>query len=87
MNDESFYENKAPSGVIIAKKFDILNEDDIDKFSISEFNAVRQVTGSILGLPNISEEWSTCGSKNKKICEGHFEVIKFSFSISIHILC
>ncbi|KAL9328666.1 hypothetical protein ACSQ67_003669 [Phaseolus vulgaris] len=81
MDDEFFYGNKAPSGVIRAIKFDVLTENDIEKVSVLEINAAGQVTGSTLGLPNTSDECATCGSKNKKICEGHFGVIKFPFPI------
>lgn len=35
-----------------------------------EINAAGQVTGSNLGLPNASDECATCGSKDKRFCEG-----------------
>ncbi|BAU00511.1 hypothetical protein VIGAN_10211300 [Vigna angularis var. angularis] len=81
MDDEFFYGNKAPSGVIKAIKFDVLTENDIEKVSVLEINAAGQVTGSMLGFPNISDECATCGSKDKKFCEGHFGVIKFPFPV------
>ncbi|RDY03127.1 DNA-directed RNA polymerase IV subunit 1, partial [Mucuna pruriens] len=80
-DDDLFNKHKVPSGVIKAIKFDVLTEEDIENISILEINAVGQVTGSNLGLPNLSDECATCGSKEKKLCEGHFGVIKFPFTI------
>ncbi|TKY70899.1 DNA-directed RNA polymerase IV subunit 1 [Spatholobus suberectus] len=81
MDDDLFHKHKVPPGVIKAIKFDVLTEEDIENISVLEINAVGQVTGSNLGLPNVFDECATCGSKEKKMCEGHFGVIKFPFAI------
>nr|KYP67246.1 DNA-directed RNA polymerase III subunit RPC1 [Cajanus cajan] len=81
MDDDLFHKHKAPSGVIKAIKFDVLTKEDIEKISVLEIEAVGQVTCSSLGLPNQSDECATCGSKEKKMCEGHFGIIRFPFSI------
>ncbi|KAH1164241.1 hypothetical protein GLYMA_01G215700v4 [Glycine max] len=77
MDDDLLQRNKTPSVVIKAIKFDVLTEEDIENISVLEINAAGQVTGSNLGLPNASDECATCGTKDKKFCEGHFGVIKF----------
>jgi len=56
MDDEFFCGNKAPSGVIVAIKFDILNEDDIVKyilhliFIFQFFNCSLFVSSLLLSL-------------------------------------
>ncbi|XP_027361635.1 DNA-directed RNA polymerase IV subunit 1 [Abrus precatorius] len=81
MDDDLSHEHKVPSCVIKAIQFDVLTKEDIEKNAALEINAVGQVTCSSLGLPNTSDECTTCGSKDRKFCEGHFGVIKFPFAI------
>ncbi|CAK8539379.1 unnamed protein product [Lathyrus sativus] len=82
MDDEDLAtEHKVPSGLIKAIKFDVLSGEDIEKISSLEINAPGQVTCSDLGLPNSSYGCTTCGSKDRKSCEGHFGAIKFPFTI------
>ncbi|KAK7317076.1 hypothetical protein RJT34_01003 [Clitoria ternatea] len=81
MDDDLFNEHKVPTSVIKAIKFDVLNGEDIEKNSALEIYAPGQVTCSDLGLPNASDQCTTCGSKVRKFCEGHFGVIKFPFAI------
>ncbi|KAK7309001.1 hypothetical protein RJT34_05393 [Clitoria ternatea] len=69
MDDDLSHEHKLPTGVIKAIKFDILNGEDIEKISVLEINAPGQVTCSDLGIPNASDECTTCGSKARKFCE------------------
>ncbi|XP_012574546.1 DNA-directed RNA polymerase IV subunit 1 isoform X2 [Cicer arietinum] len=82
MDDEDLAtEHIVPSGLIKAIKFDVLTGEDIEKISALEINAPTQVTCSDLGLPNLSLGCTTCGSKDRKSCEGHFGAIKFPFTI------
>ncbi|KAF7828324.1 DNA-directed RNA polymerase IV subunit 1 isoform X1 [Senna tora] len=81
MDDDLFHEQKVPSGMITGLKLDIVTETDREYISALQINAVGQVTCSDLGLPNPSCECSTCGSKDRKFCEGHFGVIKFPFPV------
>ncbi|WJX54939.1 DNA-directed RNA polymerase [Trifolium repens] len=82
MNDHDLTtEHNVPSGRIKAIKFDVLTGEDIEKISTLEINAPGQVTCSDLGLPNSSYACTTCGSNDRKSCDGHFGSIKFPFTI------
>ncbi|AES94122.2 putative DNA-directed RNA polymerase [Medicago truncatula] len=82
MDDEDLATvHKVPSALIKAIKFEVLTGEDIEKISALEINAPGQVTCSDLGLPNSSYGCTTCGSKDRKSCEGHFGAIKFPFTI------
>ncbi|KAL2348086.1 hypothetical protein Fmac_002086 [Flemingia macrophylla] len=81
MDDDLFYNHKTPSAVIKAIKFDVLTKEDIEKISVLDIETASQVTCSSLGLPNLSDECATCGSKERKMCEGHFGIIRFPFFI------
>ncbi|PNY17059.1 DNA-directed RNA polymerase d subunit 1-like protein, partial [Trifolium pratense] len=74
-------EHNVPSGRIKAIKFDVLTGEDIEKISTLEIKAPGQVTCSDLGLPNWSYACTTCGSNNRKSCDGHFGSIKFPLTI------
>ncbi|XP_057449930.1 DNA-directed RNA polymerase IV subunit 1 isoform X2 [Lotus japonicus] len=80
-DNDKFHEHNMPSGVITAIKFDVLTGEDIRTISALEIEAAGQVVCSDLGLPNSSEVCTTCGTNDKKLCEGHFGAIKFPFSI------
>ncbi|KAI9076919.1 hypothetical protein K1719_041081 [Acacia pycnantha] len=81
MDDDFSLEQKVPFGLITGIKFEILTETDREFISALQINAAGQVTCSDLGFPNQSWECSTCGSKERKFCEGHFGVIKFPFPV------
>ncbi|WJX62674.1 DNA-directed RNA polymerase [Trifolium repens] len=81
MDDHDPTEHNVPPGRIKAIKFDVLTGEDIEKISTLEINAPGQVTCSDLGLPNSSYACTTCGSNDRKSCDGHFGSIKFPFTI------
>ncbi|AAG12662.1 RNA polymerase IIA largest subunit, putative; 12353-6556 [Arabidopsis thaliana] len=74
-------ELQVPVGTLTSIGFSISNNNDRDKMSVLEVEAPNQVTDSRLGLPNPDSVCRTCGSKDRKVCEGHFGVINFAYSI------
>lgn len=54
-----------------------------EKISALEINAPGQVTCSDLGLPNSSYGCTTCGSKDRKSCEGVDEHIIWKIGLEI----
>ncbi|EEF51083.1 DNA-directed RNA polymerase, putative [Ricinus communis] len=70
-----------PSALLTAITFGVSTEAEKEKLSVLTIDTVSEVTDSKLGLPNPTNQCSTCGSKDLKSCEGHFGVIKFPFTI------
>ncbi|RYQ79818.1 hypothetical protein Ahy_Scaffold1g106629 isoform A [Arachis hypogaea] len=81
MDDNLFNDQVVPSGRITGIKFGLLTEEDIENASTLEIQAAGQVNCSDLGLPNPTHECTTCGSKDRNFCEGHYGVIKFNITI------
>ncbi|MED6131304.1 hypothetical protein PIB30_008638 [Stylosanthes scabra] len=81
MDDNLFNEQEVPSARITGIKFGLLTEEDIENVSALEIQAAGQVNCSDLGLPNPTHECTTCGSKDRNFCEGHYGVIKFNVTI------
>ncbi|MED6198738.1 hypothetical protein PIB30_069412 [Stylosanthes scabra] len=87
MDDNLFNEQEVPSARITGIEFSLLTEEDIVKYildenvSALEIQAAGQVNCPDLGLPNPTHECTTCGSKDRNFCEGHYGVIKFNVTI------
>jgi DNA-directed RNA polymerase beta' subunit len=54
-----------------------------EKISTLEINAPGQVTCSDLGLPNSSYACTTCGSNDRKSCDGVYEHIVWKIGLEI----
>ncbi|XP_010533721.1 PREDICTED: DNA-directed RNA polymerase IV subunit 1 isoform X2 [Tarenaya hassleriana] len=79
--NRNFPEVQAPLGVLKGISFSISNYTDIGKTSVFEVRASSEVTDSRLGLPNPESQCLTCGSNDRRTCEGHFGVINFGYSV------
>ncbi|CAN8245311.1 unnamed protein product [Cochlearia groenlandica] len=75
--EEDCEELQVPIGTLTAIKFSISNDKDRKNMAVLEVGTANQVTDSRLGLPNPNSVCRTCGSKDRKVCEGHFGVINF----------
>ncbi|KAJ4877071.1 DNA-directed RNA polymerase IV subunit 1 [Raphanus sativus] len=76
--EEKCEEIQVPMGTLKSISFSISNNKDLKNMSAMEVEAANQVTDSRLGLPNRDDSCKSCGSKDRKVCEGHFGVIKLS---------
>ncbi|KAH9777668.1 DNA-directed RNA polymerase IV subunit 1 [Citrus sinensis] len=81
--DNEFCEEglEVPSGILTGISLGISTDTEKEKLSVMEIGAVSEVTNPRLGLPNPTNECSSCGAKDRKACEGHFGFIKFPFTI------
>ncbi|CAA7059002.1 unnamed protein product [Microthlaspi erraticum] len=79
--EEECEELQVPTGTLKSIGFSISNNKDRANMSAITVEAANQVTDSRLGLPNPESVCRTCGSKDRKVCEGHFGVINFKYSI------
>ncbi|CAH2048096.1 unnamed protein product [Thlaspi arvense] len=79
--EEDLEELQFPMGTLKSIGFSISNNKDREKMSVMEVEAANQVTDSRLGLPNPESTCRSCGSKDRKTCEGHFGLIKFRYPI------
>ncbi|KFK40548.1 nuclear rna polymerase d1a [Arabis alpina] len=75
--EEDREELEVPMGILKSIGFSMSKNKDRENMSVMEVEAANQVTDSRLGLPNPDTICRTCGSKDRKGCEGHFGVIKF----------
>lgn len=81
MDDDMCMESVVPSGQLIGLKFDVLTNEEIEKFSVKVIDTSDDVTCSDLGVPNPSSKCSTCDSYDTKNCDGHFGMIKLPATI------
>ncbi|KAL3499420.1 hypothetical protein ACH5RR_038513 [Cinchona calisaya] len=69
------------TGRLRSISFNILSEVEAVNKSAKLIGAVSEVTDAALGLPNLINQCTTCGAKDRKKCEGHFGLINFPFTI------
>ncbi|CAN6970992.1 unnamed protein product [Brassica rapa subsp. trilocularis] len=85
--EEKCEELEVPMGTLKSISFSISNNKDRKNMSVMEVEAANQVTDSRLGLPNRDDICKSCGSKDRKVCEGHFGVINLRYPvINPHLL-
>ncbi|CAN7120439.1 DNA-directed RNA polymerase IV subunit 1 [Brassica rapa] len=73
--EEECEELQVPMGILKSIRFSISNNKDRKNMAVMDVEAANQVTDSRLGLPNPDSICRSCGSKDRKVCEGHFGVI------------
>uniref|UniRef100_A0A2N9J720 DNA-directed RNA polymerase subunit n=1 Tax=Fagus sylvatica TaxID=28930 RepID=A0A2N9J720_FAGSY len=66
------------SGSVLGEFYEL---EVTEKISVLAIHAVSEVNDPRLGLPNLSSQCSTCGTKNLEFCAGHFGCIQFPFTI------
>ncbi|KAJ0265541.1 DNA-directed RNA polymerase IV subunit 1 [Hirschfeldia incana] len=79
--EENCEELEVPMGSLKSISFRISNDKDRKNMSVMDVEAANQVTDSRLGLPNRDDNCKSCGSKDRKVCEGHFGVINLSYPV------
>ncbi|XP_019094155.1 PREDICTED: DNA-directed RNA polymerase IV subunit 1-like [Camelina sativa] len=79
--DNDCEELQVPMATLTSIGFRISNNYDREKMSVIPVESANQVTDSRLGLPNPDAICRTCGSKDRKVCEGHFGVVHFQYPI------
>ncbi|XLU75618.1 hypothetical protein S245_034671 [Arachis hypogaea] len=63
---------------VIGIKFGLLTDQDIENASILEIQECPQINCSDLGLPNLTHECTTCGSKAIHSVEDVYSYILYS---------
>ncbi|KAJ3706664.1 hypothetical protein LUZ61_010369 [Rhynchospora tenuis] len=82
MSDGPVIEQVIQSGIVTAIEFQILSNDDIEKFSSFTLLVKEDVSHPKLGLPNnLLEKCGTCGSKDVRDCSGHVGAINLPVTI------
>ncbi|KAJ4746772.1 DNA-directed RNA polymerase subunit [Rhynchospora pubera] len=82
MSDGPVIEQVVQSGIVTAIGFQILSNNDIEKFSSFTLLVKEDVGHPKLGLPNnLLEKCGTCGSKDVRDCSGHFGAINLPVTI------
>ncbi|KAL1189982.1 DNA-directed RNA polymerase IV subunit 1 [Cardamine amara subsp. amara] len=79
--NEDYEEIQVPMGSLTSIRFSISSNKDREKMAAMVVETPNQVTDVRLGLPNPDAICRTCGSKDRKVCEGHFGVINFRYSM------
>ncbi|KAI3414692.1 DNA-directed RNA polymerase [Psidium guajava] len=81
MDNDFCEEQQVPSAVLTGVAFNVLSHIEVEKIASISIESVGEVSDSRLGLPNSSNQCSTCGAKDLKQCEGHFGSIKLPCTI------
>ncbi|CAI9093919.1 OLC1v1029529C3 [Oldenlandia corymbosa var. corymbosa] len=79
--DRELIEREKPTAILRSITFSILSKADAEARKAIIVRAVNEVTDPALGLPNQINQCSTCGSKDRRECEGHFGLINFPVTI------
>ncbi|CAF2134235.1 BnaA03g54760D [Brassica napus] len=79
--EEECEELQVPMGILKSIRFSISNNKDRKNMAVMDVEAANQVTDSRLGLPNPDSICRSCGSKDRKVCEGHFGVINLKYPV------
>ncbi|KAF8095702.1 hypothetical protein N665_0325s0005 [Sinapis alba] len=79
--EEECEELQVPMGTLKSIRFSISNNKDRKNMAVMDVEAANQVTDSRLGLPNPDSVCRSCGSKDRKVCEGHFGVINLKYPV------
>ncbi|XP_024175179.1 DNA-directed RNA polymerase IV subunit 1 isoform X1 [Rosa chinensis] len=81
MEDELYNEELVPCACITGVHLNVSTREDTEKISTLLIEAAAQVNDPKLGLPNPTNQCSTCGTQDIKSCDGHFGSIKFPCTI------
>ncbi|XP_056864767.1 DNA-directed RNA polymerase IV subunit 1 isoform X2 [Raphanus sativus] len=79
--EEECEELEVPMGTLKSIRFSISSNKDRKNMAVMDVEAANQVTDSRLGLPNPDSVCRSCGSKDRKVCEGHFGVINLKYPV------
>ncbi|XP_023643709.1 DNA-directed RNA polymerase IV subunit 1 [Capsella rubella] len=79
--EDDYEELQVPEATLTSIGFSISNNTDREKMAVLKIESANMVTDSRLGLPNPDAICRTCGSKDRKVCEGHFGVVNFQYAI------